>query len=130
MACPPGGPHDMALSFVATAYENIIGSVRMTPVTIGPARALLLGPIVVSPNYKNAGVGSRLMNMALDEDRKAEQQLVILVRDEPYYRRFGFRHVSAGRIIMPAPVKPRPPACIRTDPRLPCRCQRALYCIR
>lgn len=101
------GPHDLSLSFVALVQESIIGSVRMTPIVIGTAaRALLLGPIVVHSDYKGTGVGSKLMNMALEAARKAGQQLVILVGDEPYYKRFGFRRVCPGIIRMPAPLNP------------------------
>ncbi|RCL03023.1 MAG: Acetyltransferase [Candidatus Tokpelaia sp. JSC189] len=102
-----GGPHDLSLSFVAIARGNLIGSVRMTPVAIGSTRALLLGPIVVCPDYKNTGVGSKLMKIALDGAKAAGHQLVILVGDEPYYRRFGFKQASNHKILMPAPVNPQ-----------------------
>lgn len=102
-----GGPHDLSLSFVALAQEHLIGSVRMTPVAIGPARGLLLGPIVVCPAYKNAGVGSKLMKMALDAAETDGHQLVILVGDEPYYQRFGFKQAPGHKILMPAPVNPQ-----------------------
>jgi len=100
------GPHDLSLSFVAIANENIIGSIRMTPIAIGSARALLLGPIVVCPDYRNAGVGSKMMNTALNAAQKARHQLIILVGDKSYYRRFDFKGIPAGKIVMPAPVNP------------------------
>ncbi len=34
-------------------------------------------------------------------------RLVVLVGDEPYYGRFGFRPVPPGQITLPGPVDPR-----------------------
>lgn len=101
-----GGPHDLSLSFIAIAHENVVGSVRITPIAIGSVRALLLGPIVVSIDYKNVGIGSELMNMALKAARHAGHQLIILVGDESYYYRFNFHRVPDRKIIMPVPVNP------------------------
>ncbi|RCL01430.1 MAG: Acetyltransferase [Candidatus Tokpelaia sp. JSC085] len=100
------GPHDLSLSFIASAKPNVVGSVRMTQIAIGLAKALLLGPIVVRSDYKNAGIGSTLMNMTLTAARYAGHQLVILVGDKSYYHRFNFQRVPERKIIMPAPVNP------------------------
>ncbi|RCL02759.1 MAG: Acetyltransferase [Candidatus Tokpelaia sp. JSC188] len=102
-----GGPHDLSLSFVALAGKSLIGSLRMTPIAIGSSRALLLGPIVVCPDCKNTGVGSKLIKTALDSAKKAGHQLIILIGDEPYYRRFGFKKTLSHKILMPAPVNPQ-----------------------
>ena len=44
------------------------------------------------------------MTRSLDAARIAGHRLVLLVGDEPYYRRFGFTRVPPGRIQMPGPV--------------------------
>jgi predicted N-acetyltransferase YhbS len=44
------------------------------------------------------------MDRALADARKAGHRLVILVGDEPYYGRVGFKTVPKGRAIMPGPV--------------------------
>ncbi|RCL03754.1 MAG: hypothetical protein JSC161_000516 [Candidatus Tokpelaia sp. JSC161] len=102
-----GGSHDRSISFIASAYQKIIASIRMTPIIIGFSKALLLGPIVVSSTYKNAGIGSTLINMALKAAEKKRHKLVILIGDEAYYRRFHFLHVHADQMIMPLPVNPK-----------------------
>lgn len=102
-----GGPHALDLSFVAIDGNEVIATLRQTPIAIGTYRtALLLGPIVVSPIYKNAGIGAKLMNMALTAAEQADYHLVVLVGDEPYYRRFRFKQIEEGKIHMPAPVNP------------------------
>lgn len=102
-----GGPHDLSLSFVALMGGIVIGSVRLTPVVVGRTPAILLGPLAVRPEWKNRGIGRKLMRMALDAATKAGHRLVVLVGDEPYYGPFGFRVVQPGSMVMPAPVDPR-----------------------
>lgn len=101
-----GGGHDPALSFVAMDADELVASVRMTPVCIGAMPAWLLGPIVVRSGYKSAGIGKELMKRALEAATKTETKLVILVGDAPYYERFGFHVLPAGKVTMPAPVDP------------------------
>ena len=38
--------------------------------------------------------------------RSAGISLVVLVGDEPYYGKLGFRRIPFGRIILPGPVDP------------------------
>ncbi len=99
-----GGPHERALSFVAMQGETVIGSVRMTRVAAGKGRALLLGPLAVRPEWKNIGVGRRLVTLSLEAAAKAGIGAVILVGDEPYYGPLGFQRVPRGQLSMPGPV--------------------------
>ncbi len=94
------------LSFVALLARSVIGSVRFSPITIGPAQALLLGPLVIHPDHKNRGHGVALMRASLDAARDLGHRLVILVGDAPYYARVGFTQVPPGRIRLPGPVDP------------------------
>lgn len=101
------GGHDRGLSYVALDGDNVIGSVRMTPIVAGGSRAMLLGPLAVRPAYKNIGVGRKLMAMAIGQARsKAAAPLVILVGDLPYYSRAGFSRVAPGQVTFPGPVDP------------------------
>lgn len=104
------GPHDPALSFVALQGDDVIASVRMTPIRIGDdeteVQTLLLGPLAVRPVWKNKGVGRTLMRMAMEAARVAGYGLVVLVGDEPYYGPFGFRRIPYDQLSMPAPVDP------------------------
>ncbi|MFC0219284.1 putative N-acetyltransferase YhbS [Pseudochelatococcus lubricantis] len=101
-----GAPPVADLSYCALVGTLIVGSVRLTPVRAGDAPALVLGPLTVEPAFKDRGIGAALMQTSLDAAKQAGHRLVVLVGDEPYYRRFGFRVVPAGRLILPGPVDP------------------------
>jgi predicted N-acetyltransferase YhbS len=94
------------LSFAAFVGSLLVGSVRVSPVQAGAVPALILGPLAVEPAFEKRGIGAALMERTLDEARAAGHQLVILVGDEPYYARFGFRHIPPGRLSLPGPVDP------------------------
>lgn len=101
-----GGPHDPALSFVALVDGEVVGSVRQSWIAAGAGRAVLLGPLAVRPQWKNIGIGRRLVGIALDAARAAGAPMVILVGDGPYYSPLGFSIFPRGRISMPRPVDP------------------------
>jgi predicted N-acetyltransferase YhbS len=98
--------HDSALSFLARIGTLLVGSVRLTAIRIGDAKALLLGPLTVEPPFRDRGIGLRLIERALDEARRRGHRLVVLVGDEPYYTRAGFKRIPQGRAAMPGPVDP------------------------
>ena len=95
-----------ALSFVARVVKFLVGDNIITPITCGGAPALLLGPLTVEPAFRSRGIGERLIRQSLDAARAQGHRLVILVGDEPYYSRFGFKRVPMGRILLPGPVDP------------------------
>jgi predicted N-acetyltransferase YhbS len=101
-----GGPHSLALSFTARIGTLLVGSVRLTPVRIGETPALLLGPLTVEPPFRERGIGQALIARALADARAQGHRLVVLVGDEPYYGRAGFKRVAKDRAIMPGPVDP------------------------
>jgi predicted N-acetyltransferase YhbS len=101
-----GVSHDLALSFVARVSTLVIGSVRQTRVIAGGVPVLLLGPLTVEPAFRSRGVGRELMEAALGAATMAGYAAVLLVGDEPYYRRVGFTRVAPGRLTMPGPVDP------------------------
>jgi len=65
-----------------------------------------LGPLTVEPAFRERGVGQALIERALSEARTKGHKLVILVGDEPYYGKIGFKRVPHGRATMPGPVDP------------------------
>ncbi len=101
-----GGSHDQALSFVAVQNGEVIGSVRQTWVCGNASSALLLGPLAVMPEWKNRGIGRRLVSVALEAARSVSAPMVILVGDAPYYAPLGFEQFPPGKLIMPRPVDP------------------------
>ena len=99
-------PHMLALSFTARTGTLLVGSVRLSPIRIGETKALLLGPLTVEPAFRERGVGMALIERALKEAKASGHKLVLLVGDEPYYGKAGFKPVPPGCAIMPGPVDP------------------------
>jgi predicted N-acetyltransferase YhbS len=100
------GAHLLDLSFTARIGTLLVGSVRLTPIRIGDAKALLLGPLTVEPPFRERGIGLALMRRALDEARAKGHRLVVLVGEEPYYAKAGFKRIPKGQVRMPGPVDP------------------------
>ncbi len=98
--------HRLNLSFTARVGTLLIGSVWMTPVVIGAAKALLLGPLTVEPPFRGRGVAGALIERALASARDNGHHLVLLVGDEPYYGRHEFKRIPKGRARLPGPVDP------------------------
>ena len=98
--------HRLDVSFTARIGTLLVGSVWLSPVRIGETKALLLGPLTVEPPFRERGVGQALIERALDEAEAKGHRLVILVGDEPYYGKCGFKRVPPGRATMPGPVDP------------------------
>ena len=96
--------HLLDLSFTAHIGTLLVGSVRQLPVAIGETRALLLGPLTVEPPFRKRGVGRALLDRALADAKAKGHRLVLLIGDEAYYSRVGFKRVPKGRVIMPGPV--------------------------
>ncbi len=99
-----GCAHEKTLSFVALLDDEVIGSVRVTNITIGNRGALVLGPLVVDPAHNKKGVGNALMKQCVSTCKEHSHELVILVGDLPYYQPFGFQKIPHGKITMPGPV--------------------------
>jgi predicted N-acetyltransferase YhbS len=98
--------HLLELSFTARVGTLLVGSVRLSPILIGATPALLLGPLTVEPPFRDRGIGQTLIERALKEAQSRGHRLVLLVGDEPYYGKVGFKHVPKGLVKMPGPVDP------------------------
>lgn len=99
-------PHRPELSFTARIGTLLVGSVRLSPIRIGEAQALLLGPLTVEPPFRERGIGHALIERAVAEAKAKGHRLVVLVGDEPYYGKSGFKRIPRGRARMPGPVDP------------------------
>ncbi|MFN3613539.1 MAG: GNAT family N-acetyltransferase [Rubrimonas sp.] len=89
-------------------YDALAGCIRFWPIEIGDARhsALLLGPVAVHPTRQGEGLGALLITEALGRAADLGWSRVVLVGDEPYYRRFGFTRETAGALSFPPPTNP------------------------
>ena len=98
--------HIPDLSFTARVGTLLVGSVRLSPILIGETQALLLGPLTIEPPFRDRGIGQKLIVRALEEAKAKGHRLVILVGDEPYYGKAGFKPIPRNRVTMPGPVDP------------------------
>jgi predicted N-acetyltransferase YhbS len=98
--------HRLKLSYVAWIGTLMVGSVRLSPIRIGDTPALLLGPLTVEPPFRQHGIGMALMQRALDAAKSQGHRLVVLVGDEPYYGKVGFKRIAKGQVKLPGPVDP------------------------
>lgn len=101
-----GRAHALDLSFTARIGTLLVGSIRLTPICIGDTPALLLGPLTVEPPFRSHGIGRVLIERSLNEARAKGHRLVLLVGDEPFYGKVGFKRVPKGQMKMPGPVDP------------------------
>ncbi|MDD1779921.1 N-acetyltransferase [Enterovibrio sp. ZSDZ35] len=90
--------------FVAMDGETLAGSIVFTRLTpANGASAFLLSPVAVATSYQKQGVGSTLINVALDVLKNEGVELVFTYGDPNYYGRVGFQQVSED--VVKAPCK-------------------------
>jgi predicted N-acetyltransferase YhbS len=102
-----GVTHSLELSFTARIGTLLVGSVRLSPIRIGETPALLLGPLTVEPPFRDRKIGLTLIERSLAEAKAKGHKLVVLVGDELYYQRCGFKRIPKGAATMPGPVDPQ-----------------------
>jgi hypothetical protein len=91
---------------VAEETGRVVGTVRYWPVSIGGEAALMLGPIAIAKDRQGQGIALALMQTSLARARALGHRAVVLVGDEPYYGRAGFKRIQPyGRVTMPGPVE-------------------------
>lgn len=95
-----------SLGFVARVGSLLVGSVQLTPVRLREARAFILGPLTVEPAFEKRGIGAALLQRCEQAARALKSDAILLVGDEPYYGRHGYKRVPMGRITLPGPVDP------------------------
>ena len=117
--------HLLDLSFTARIGTLLVGSVRQLPICVGDTKALLLGPLTVEPPFRSRGVGRALLDRALKDARAKGHGLVLLVGDEAYYSRVGFKPVPKGLHDHARTGRLQPSARGRTRRRRVYRCLRS-----
>ncbi|MCB1704302.1 MAG: N-acetyltransferase [Halioglobus sp.] len=83
----------LSISLVAEDEGSVVGHVALSPVTISDSTDSWygLGPISVLPNKQGKGIGSKLMNAAIQELKNIKAKGCVLLGDPNYYHRFGFK---------------------------------------
>jgi putative acetyltransferase len=91
---------DAVVSLVAEGGGEVAGHVLLSRMQVEGGgrswRALGLGPVAVKPGHQGAGIGAALIEGALAIARATGEELIFLVGEPDYYRRFGFSAESAA----------------------------------
>ncbi|AWB80998.1 GNAT family N-acetyltransferase [Corynebacterium yudongzhengii] len=82
----------LAVSLVAVEEFEIVGHIAASPVRIddGTGGWFSLGPVTVAEGHRGRGIGSRLIEHAIDALKEGGAGGAVLVGDPAYYGRFGF----------------------------------------
>jgi predicted N-acetyltransferase YhbS len=96
--------HLIDISFVLVDKNQIIGSVRYWEILVNNAPALLLGPIVINPDYRGRGYGAKLIDYSVNKCNEANHNIIILVGDLSYYSKVGFKRMLGKEITFAGPV--------------------------
>lgn len=87
----------LTVSLVAEQSGVVVGHVAVSPVTIDDADSgwYGLGPVSVIPELQGKGIGSQLIDAALDKLRAIAAGGCVVLGDPGYYARFGFKATDA-----------------------------------
>jgi len=96
------------LSWVAFDGDRLVGAIRYWPIQVGETghAALLLGPLAIVPELAGKGIGRALTFKTLEIAAEMDHDLVLLVGDYDYYKRFGFVPATPYGFVMPSEKRP------------------------
>ena len=88
--------------------ERLVGAIRYWPILVGETghTALLLGPLAIAQDRAGKGIGRALMFKTLELAAQLDHDLVLLVGDVDYYKRFGFVPATPHGFVMPGESRP------------------------
>mgnify|MGYP006281785397 CR=1 FL=1 len=76
--------------------DRVVAHVLFTDVDVtGTDDALALAPVAVHPTRQHDGIGTALVEHALDRCRDLDYDVVVLHGDPAYYSRFGFEPATS-----------------------------------
>ena len=87
---------DSVISLVADEDGQVVGHVLLSKMD-APFPALALAPVSVIPTRQRSGIGSALVERAVNRARNEGWAAIFVLGDPNYYERFGFdREAAAG----------------------------------
>ena len=90
----------LELSLVAEVDGTVVAHIAFSEGSVGDSSPgwFVVGPIAVHPDFQRRGIGTELVEAALDMMRSRNAHGCVLVGDPDYYRRFGFRQCRKGSL--------------------------------
>jgi len=96
------------LSIIAEIDRKIVGHILLTRVKIknesNEFDSLALAPVSVLPEFRNRGIGGRLILESHKKARALSYKSIVLLGHANYYPRFGYEHADKYGIELPFPV--------------------------
>ncbi|MBE0699374.1 MAG: N-acetyltransferase [Anaerolineaceae bacterium] len=93
------------LSLVAEENGQVVGHILFSRIHVettgGKIPALALAPMAVLPEFQNKGIGSALVRHGLDECKRLNHAIVIVLGHTGFYPRFGFSAALAKALECP-----------------------------
>lgn len=88
--------------------QRLVGTIRFWPVQVGDDGhpALLLGPLGIATDLAGKGIGRALTFRSLEIAAGLGYDIVLLVGDYDYYKRFGFVPATPYGFVMPGESRP------------------------
>jgi putative acetyltransferase len=85
---------DLTLSLVALEGDDLVGQITFSPVYIDSEHDdwFGLGPVAVTPEKQNQGIGSALIKEGLNRLETKHARGCVLIGNPEYYARFGFKN--------------------------------------
>lgn len=90
------------MSFAIIDNGSLFGTIQCWPIMVGDTPLILVGPVAVSPERQNQGIGHQLMHASLGALTPTDPPMV-MIGDPEYYGRFGFFADETGGWILPGP---------------------------
>ena len=79
------------ISLVAVFDNQVVGHIMFSPVEINnEVVGMGLAPIAVIPEFQNKGIGSELIKAGIEEVKKRNYSLIVVIGHAEYYSHFGF----------------------------------------
>ena len=96
---------DATLSLVAELNGSIVGHALCSRMRVEAdgrdVRAVGLAPVAVLPECQGQGVGAALIGEALERSRAGGEEMMFVLGEPVYYRRFGFSTEAASPFASP-----------------------------
>lgn len=91
---------DSVVSLVADEDGQIVGQVMLSKME-APFPALALAPVSVIPARQREGIGTALIERAVNRARSEGWAAIFVMGDPKYYERFGFNSEAAAGFVTP-----------------------------
>jgi putative acetyltransferase len=96
---------DAVISMVAVEHGGIVGHILLSRMDVEAdgrrLNAVGLAPVSVIPDLQRRGIGSALIVAAIAEARTARSDIIFVLGDTRFYRKFGFDAATARPFASP-----------------------------